>query len=87
MVKWSRTGDGWAVNLDGTDAAECFSLPRVELRAGAGGWRSACLLADGTVREGGASAAGDLRGAKADAVFRARGLLAPEEAAALAPLL
>ncbi len=50
MVFWSRTQDGWAVNLDGTDAANRFSLPRVELRTSERGWVCACYLLDGTSR-------------------------------------
>ncbi len=50
MIFWSRTQDGWAVNLDGTDAARGFSLPRVELRTSERGWVCACHLPDGTSR-------------------------------------
>ncbi len=50
MIFWSRTDDGWAVNLDGTDAAEQFTLPRIELRSSARGWACACRLANGTSR-------------------------------------
>lgn len=50
MIFWSRTADGWAVNLDGTDAATLFSLPRLELRTSQRGWTCACHLADGTSR-------------------------------------
>ncbi len=38
------------MNLDGTDAASQFSLPRLELHAGAGGWTCVCHLPDGTTR-------------------------------------
>jgi len=50
MIFWSRTEDGWAANLDGTDAANRFSLPRVELRTSPRGWACACHLPDGTSR-------------------------------------
>jgi hypothetical protein len=50
MVFWSRTENGWAVNLDGTDAANGFALPRVELRSSPLGWVCACHLPDGTSR-------------------------------------
>ncbi len=47
MKGWARTGDGWAVNLDGSDAAAGFSLPRIELHASPAGWECVCHLADG----------------------------------------
>ncbi len=50
MIFWSRTEDGWAVNLDGTDAANRFALPRIELRSSPRGWACACHLPDGTSR-------------------------------------
>jgi len=50
MIFWSRTENGWAVNLDGTDAANEFALPRVELRSSSRGWVCACHLPDGTSR-------------------------------------
>lgn len=56
MITWARTPDGWALNLDGSDAAHTFSLPRLELRAGPGGWTCVCHLPDGTSRP---SAVGD----------------------------
>lgn len=48
MKGWARTNDGWALNLDGSDAAARFSLPRLELHAGPAGWECVCHLADGT---------------------------------------
>ena len=48
MPRWARIADGWAVNLDGSDAAAGMSFPRLELRSSAGGWECACLLPDGT---------------------------------------
>ena len=50
MMSWMRTLDGWAVNLDGTNAAREFTLPRIELHAGAQGWTSVCHFPDGTSR-------------------------------------
>jgi hypothetical protein len=47
-VAWCRTKDGWAVNLDGTNAALVFALPRIELRAGPRGWDCVCHLSNGT---------------------------------------
>jgi hypothetical protein len=48
MIFWSQTEDGWAVNLDGTNAALQFTLPRIEIRSGPRGWTCACHLDDGT---------------------------------------
>jgi len=45
---WTRVAGGWALNLDGSDAAAVFSLPRLEVHPSAQGWRSLCLLQDGT---------------------------------------
>jgi hypothetical protein len=50
MIAWMRTEDGWAVNLDGTDAALTFSLPRIELHTSPRGWSCTCHLANGTTR-------------------------------------
>lgn len=50
MLSWSRTEYGWAVNLDGTDAAKGFALPRVELRSSPRGWVCTCHLPDGMSR-------------------------------------
>jgi hypothetical protein len=51
MISWVQTPDGWAVNLDGTNAAAGFSLPRVELHSGPRGWTCVCHLANGTSRQ------------------------------------
>lgn len=48
MKGWARTEDGWALNLDGSDAAAGFSFPRLELHASPAGWQCVCHLADGT---------------------------------------
>ena len=50
MTSWVRTPDGWAVNLDGTDAAREFTLPRIELHSGPRGWTCVCHLEGGTSR-------------------------------------
>ena len=50
MISWARTADGWAVNLDGTDAALAFSLPRIELHSSPRGWACVCHLGNGTTR-------------------------------------
>ena len=45
---WRKTPDGWAVNLDGTDASAGFSLPRIELHSGPNGWTCLCHRQNGT---------------------------------------
>jgi hypothetical protein len=50
MIFWSRTEDGWAVNLDGTNAALRYTYPRIELRSGMLGWACACHLGAGSSR-------------------------------------
>jgi hypothetical protein len=47
-LSWCKTPDGWAVNLDGTDASAEFSLPRIELHSGPCGWTCVCLRQNGT---------------------------------------
>jgi hypothetical protein len=60
VISWCRTPDGWAVNLDGTNAGAEFSLPRIELHSGPNGWTCVCHRPDGTSLKlplgGGASA-------------------------------
>jgi hypothetical protein len=48
VISWCRTTDGWAVNLDGTNAATAFSLPRIELHSGPSGWTCICHRQNGT---------------------------------------
>jgi hypothetical protein len=48
VITWCKTSDGWAVNLDGTDASAVFSLPRIELHSGPKGWTCVCHRANGT---------------------------------------
>lgn len=81
MTNWSRTADGWAVNLDGTDAALVFSLPRVEVRSSPQGWRSACFFSDGRQSEWTLPYAGGMAATMADALAHARRLLAQLPAA------
>jgi hypothetical protein len=82
MLVWAKTGDGWALNLDGTDAGAGFSLPRLELHSGSRGWTWVCHLPDGTsrVQQG---AADSIATAKRLAVEQARGMLGATYASAL----
>jgi hypothetical protein len=75
MSEWARTPAGWAMNLDGSNGALVFSLPRLELQSSATGWRSLCFLADGSRRELFGGSMDSLMAAKASAVERARGVL------------
>jgi hypothetical protein len=50
MMQWSLTESGWAVNLDGSNAALTFTLPRIELRSTPHGWSCVCHLENGTSR-------------------------------------
>jgi hypothetical protein len=83
MSRWARTTDGWAMNLDGSDGAQVFSLPRLELRSSSRGWRSLCFLSDGSQREVAGGSADSLMAAKAAAVDQARSILGPTFSAAL----
>jgi hypothetical protein len=83
MIPWSRTAEGWALNLDGSDAAKAFSLPRLEVRSSARGWLSECLMLDGTRRECGSAYLGGLAAAMAGALEQAELLLGPARVAAL----
>jgi len=74
---WARVADGWALNLDGSDAGACFSLPRLEVHPSAPGWRSLCLLADGTRSERGGGLADSMPAAKAAALAQALRMLGP----------
>ncbi len=76
MSAWARTEDGWAVNLDGSDAAREFTLPRIELHSGHHGWTCACHLPDGTTRTlaiGAASTAAEARRAAVEHALTALG--------------
>jgi hypothetical protein len=72
MSAWTRTADGWAMNLDGTDGLLAFSLPRLELRSTRAGWRGLHFLADGRCREWACAAEDSLRAAKATAMEEVR---------------
>lgn len=50
MIFWSQTEGGWAVNLDGTNAALQYTLPRIELRSSPRGWACTCHLENGISR-------------------------------------
>jgi hypothetical protein len=86
MIGWARTEDGWALNLDGSDAAAQFALPRLELRSGARGWVCVCLLPNGTSRRSTAPA-GSVRAAQHALMAEACPLLAPAYAVALGELM
>jgi hypothetical protein len=75
MTRWARTTEGWAMNLDGSDGALVFSLPRLELRSSSRGWRGLFFLADGSQREWAGGTADSLMAAKAVAVEQARTLV------------
>ena len=83
MIAWFRTADGWALNLDGSAAVVVFSLPRLEVRSSARGWRSLCLLRDGSVWEHAAGRAATAQAAKVAAAEQARLMLGPADVAAL----
>ncbi len=75
MAAWTRTPDGWAVNLDGSDAAAAFSLPRIELHSGPRGWTAVCHLEGGTSRTLEIGHAGTAAEARRAAVEHARAAL------------
>lgn len=77
MRRWSKIADGWALNLDGTDAALVFALPRVEVHSSPQGWRSACFLADGRRSEWTLPYPGGVAATMADALAHAERILAP----------
>jgi hypothetical protein len=87
MLAWSRIPDGWALNLDGSDASRSFSLPRLELHAGPGGWTAVCHLPDGTSRPASVGTPRTLLDAKRAAVDDARQALGPPWDDALGALL
>jgi hypothetical protein len=87
MTSWARTPDGWAVNLDGTDAAREFTLPRVELHSGPRGWTCVCHLEGGTSRALPIGPAASAAGAKRAAIERALAALGERYEAVLRALL
>jgi hypothetical protein len=86
MTGWARTGDGWALNVDGSDAATQFSLPRLELHSSAQGWQCLCLLAHGRSHQTRGST-GSTSAAKRATVEEARVVLGAEYAGVLDELL
>jgi hypothetical protein len=85
MLAWARTGEGWALNLDGTDAAAEFSFPRLELHSSPRGWLCLCRLANGTSHRLGPL--GTTPAAKRAALEQARSVLGPPYAGVLDQLL
>jgi hypothetical protein len=81
VTPWRRISGGWAINLDGSDAARVFSLPRIEVRSSPQGWRSECFLADGRRSEFGSPYLGGVAAVMAEAVAYADRLLGPVAAA------
>lgn len=86
MTGWARTGDGWALNLDGSDSAAGFSLPRLEIHASSTGWECVCHLADGTSRRPRCHA-NSTSAAKRAVLSEARSALGPGYVAVLDELL
>jgi len=79
MSGWARTVEGWAVNLDGSDARR-FSLPRLELRSSPRGWQGLWFASDGSRRERPPDVRESLSAAKA-AAYALAGLVEPALAA------
>ncbi len=77
MTSWMRTLDGWAVNLDGTNAARQFTLPRIELHSSVQGWTSVFHFEDGTWRRLSVERASTVVAAKLAAVEEAQLALGP----------
>jgi hypothetical protein len=87
MIAWARTADGWAVNLDGSDAAATFSLPRLELHSGSQGWTAVCHLEGGATRTLAVGHAGGAAEARRAAAEHARSALGEKWEAAVRELL
>ena len=87
MAAWTRTPDGWAVNLDGSDAAAGFSLPRLELHSGPHGWTGVCHLEGGTTKAVSIGHAGSAAEARRTAVEAALEVLGERWQPALRALL
>ncbi|HSN91603.1 MAG TPA: hypothetical protein VLS93_10270 [Anaeromyxobacteraceae bacterium] len=83
MAGWTKTEDGWAVNLDGSDAGAAFSLPRVELRSTGRGWICVCRLSNGMSVERPGPPAGLVPATKRAAMAQARAALGSPWQAAL----
>lgn len=82
MAAWARTAEGFAANLDGSDASRAVSFPRLELRAGPAGWECRCLLPDGRALDT-RGRYGSTAEAKGAVVARARAVLGAEWGSAL----
>lgn len=67
MSGWAKIASGWAMNLDGSDAAAGFSLPRLEVHPTARGFRTTCLRQDGTRSDRIGRASGTVFEARAEA--------------------
>lgn len=63
-LSWRKTSDGWALNLDGTDASAAFTLPRIELHAGPNGWTCVCHRQNGRFLKLPLGSGGSLEAAK-----------------------
>ncbi len=87
MIAWAQTPDGWAVNLDGTNAAVEYTLPRVELHSGSHGWTCVCHRGNGTSRELPLGRTWSIAAAKRSALAEALRTLGPEHQAELRALL
>jgi hypothetical protein len=85
-IRWARIANGWAFNLDRSDAAKAFSLPRLELHPSPAGWSCLCLLLDGTSHQV-RGLVGSPSTAKRATVGHARGILGSPYAGVLAELL
>jgi len=85
MTPWFRISDGWAANLDGTDASLAFSLPHVEVRSSAAGWTSECFFADGSRSVCAPAHPGSATAVMAAALAHARRLIAARAPARVAP--
>jgi hypothetical protein len=86
LTRWARIGDGWALNLDRTDAAKAFSLPRLEIHPSPRGWSCHCLLLDGTSHQV-RGLVSSMSTAKRAAIGQAQGILGPPHVAVLDELL
>ncbi len=86
LTGWTRIGDGWAFNLDRTDAAKAFSFPRLEIHPSPRGWSCLCLLLDGTSHQV-RGLVGSMSTAKRAAVGQAQEILGSPHAGVLEELL
>jgi hypothetical protein len=83
MAGWTKTEEGWAMNLDGSDAGTGFSLPRLELRSTGRGWICVCRLANGMSLESPGPLSGLVPATKRAAIAQARTALGSHWAATL----